>query len=254
MSFTRPQTLMMSVVITLLGIASASGPALGQGVASPTGRFGGNGVVGLVQDAPPHPAHVHQGTCTNLDPNPYLPLVDVAPVGGEWKGAPTAISIATSVTLLDVPLEELRASTYAINVHESADAIDRYVACGAIGGVVMDNELVIGLQELNGSGTAGIVRLRADGERTEVTVYLTQGASGGQAQASEAKVTFNVPTMTCASCSLRVEASIGKAPGILDVAFDGQNVTVTYDPSQVSPEEIAAAIEAGGDTAEEVTE
>ncbi len=93
--------------------------------------------------------------------------------------------------MLDVPLEELRASAYAINVHESADAIDRYVACGAIGGVVMDNELVIGLQELNGSGTAGIVRLRAEGERTEVTVYLTQGASGGQAQAPEAKVTFN---------------------------------------------------------------
>ncbi|MDQ3030310.1 MAG: heavy-metal-associated domain-containing protein, partial [Actinomycetota bacterium] len=202
-------------------------------------------------------AHVHQGTCADLDPNPYLPLADVAPVTGEPMGAPTGISVAVSVTLLDIPLDAFRAEEYAIDVHEGADAIDRQVACGAVGGVMIGNDLVIGLRELNGSGAAGVARLRADGERTEVTVYLGQGLFGAtrgttadQAQAAEANVTFRVPTITCASCALRVEASIRKAPGILEVDFDGQDVTVTYDPSRVSREEIEAAIEAGGDTVE----
>ncbi len=63
-------------------------------------------------------------------------------------------------------------------------------------------------------------------------------------------VAFHVPTITCPACPARVEASLEKAPGILGVVIAGQDVTVSYDPSQVSPEEIAAAIEAGGDTVE----
>ena len=70
--------------------------------------------------------------------------------------------------------------------------------------------------------------------------------------ATASSVVFHVPTITCPVCPLRVEASIRKAPGILGVAFDGQDVTVTYDPSAVSPAAIEAAIEAGGDTAEPV--
>lgn len=77
-----------------------------------------------------------------------------------------------------------------------------------------------------------------------------QSAAPDSATASS--VVFHVPTITCPVCPLRVEASIRKAPGILDVAFDGQDVTVTYDPSAVSPAAIETAIEAGGDTAEPV--
>jgi copper chaperone CopZ len=65
---------------------------------------------------------------------------------------------------------------------------------------------------------------------------------------AQAAVTFHVPTITCPACPLRVEASVRKAPGIIAVAFEVQDVTVTYDPSQVTPDEIAAAIVAGGDT------
>jgi copper chaperone CopZ len=72
------------------------------------------------------------------------------------------------------------------------------------------------------------------------------------APAVTAQVAFHVPTMTCAGCQYRVEGSIRKAPGILDIAFAGQDVTVTYDPSVVTPEAIEVAIEAGGDTVEPV--
>lgn len=66
--------------------------------------------------------------------------------------------------------------------------------------------------------------------------------------AQGAYVTFRIPTITCAEDPLRVEASARKAPGILRIVFDGQSTTVTYDPQQVSPPQIAAAIAAGGDT------
>ncbi len=231
-----------------------------------------------------HPAHIHEGTCDDLNPKPAFPLTNVSEMGmmegmmggtpeaddaamemSEPMGAETAFGVETSFTMVDVSLEEIVEGGHAINLHESKENIENYIACGDIGGRIETGPgmeeggtLVVGLGELNDSGYAGIAVLEGKGDQTEVVIYLaegltgrtgaTQDASGGQAQASEAKVTFNVPTMTCASCSLRVEASIRKAPGILDVTFDGQDVTATYNPSQVSPEEIAAAIEAGGDT------
>ncbi|MGH2618559.1 MAG: heavy-metal-associated domain-containing protein [Thermomicrobiales bacterium] len=75
-------------------------------------------------------------------------------------------------------------------------------------------------------------------------------AEAPQAQPAQAQVAFHVPTMGCAGCEYRVDGSIWQAPGILDVAFAGQDVTITYDPSVVTPEEIEAAIEAVGDIAE----
>lgn len=70
------------------------------------------------------------------------------------------------------------------------------------------------------------------------------------AQPAQAQIAFHVPTMACAGCQYRVEVSIWQAPGILGVAFAGQDVTVTYDPSVVTPEAIEAAIEVTGDIAE----
>jgi hypothetical protein len=66
----------------------------------------------------PHPAHIHRGTCDDLDPEPAFPLTDV--VDG------------ISGTNVEVPIDELRDEDYAINVHESAQNADRYIACGDI--------------------------------------------------------------------------------------------------------------------------
>ena len=70
------------------------------------------------------------------------------------------------------------------------------------------------------------------------------------AQSVPAQVSFYVPTMMCAGCQYRVGGSIRQAPSILDVAFAGQDVTITYDPNLVTPEAIEAAVEAAGDIAE----
>jgi hypothetical protein len=66
----------------------------------------------------PQPAHIHEGTCADLNPDPAFPLTDVVDGGSE--------------TDVDVSLEELSLSDYAVNVHESAAEADVYVACGDI--------------------------------------------------------------------------------------------------------------------------
>ena len=69
--------------------------------------------------AAPQPAHIHKGSCKELDPTPAYGLENV--VGGD------------STTTVDEPLDELREEDYAINVHKSAADLKTYVACGDIG-------------------------------------------------------------------------------------------------------------------------
>ncbi len=66
----------------------------------------------------PHPVHIHEGTCADLNPAPAFPLTDV--VDGR------------SETTVDVDISELTASEYAVNVHESAENADVYVACADV--------------------------------------------------------------------------------------------------------------------------
>jgi hypothetical protein len=69
-------------------------------------------------DGGPHPAHIHPGSCADLDPTPQWPLDDV--VDGRSK------------TTIDVGLGELTAQEYAVNVHESPENADVYVACADV--------------------------------------------------------------------------------------------------------------------------
>ena len=47
------------------------------------------GRAGLAQDAaPPHPVHIHKGTCDNLDPAPLFPLNDVGAAGAAAAAPP----------------------------------------------------------------------------------------------------------------------------------------------------------------------
>src|SRR5215210_8668889 len=132
-------------------------------------------------EAESHPAHIHSGTCDQLGDVVY-PLADVTYPTGEQMGATGGHEVKISeVNHVDVPLQGLLDGDYAINVHESADAIDVYIACGNIGGVVHEREngegmeVVIGLAELNDSGHVGIAWLGDDGEGgTNVSVSLIE--------------------------------------------------------------------------------
>jgi hypothetical protein len=127
------------------------------------------------QDATPspmagaaHPAHIHLGTCAELDPNPAFPLMDVAQIEDG--------TVETSTTTVDVSLDDLLATPYAINAHESAENISTYVACGDIAGPVVDGQLVIELHQQSDSGLAGVAVLTSnDAGGTDVTVYVVEG-------------------------------------------------------------------------------
>ena len=62
------------------------------------------------------PAHIHQGTCSKLNPAPKYPL--------------TSVTHGVSETTVDVPMAAITKGGYAINVHKSASDLKDYVACG----------------------------------------------------------------------------------------------------------------------------
>ncbi len=138
-----------------------------------------------------HPAHIHVGTCAELDPNPLVPLTDVTVplVGDDNDQAPTSedirgaldqplVEISTSDDLdTDVTFDELFETSHAINLHESAENIGNYIACGDIGGVVADDEAFVPLYSQNDSGYFGVAKITKDGDGFDVDIYLAQPQS-----------------------------------------------------------------------------
>ena len=64
------------------------------------------------------PAHIHEGTCEELTPEPAYGLPNVAD--------------GTSDTTVDVSLETLTSGAYAINLHMSDEDLTTYTSCGNI--------------------------------------------------------------------------------------------------------------------------
>ncbi len=155
-----------------------------------------------------HPAHVHQGTCAELDPEPEYPLSEVEPVSPDAE--PGAVEVG--VTSIDVSLDDLLAEPFAINLHESAENVENYIACGDVVGTVVDGTLVIGLNEQNDSGYSGVAALSTTGNGgTDVVVFLGFGLSNDDVQTTPA-VANTAPAET--------------AVAILDYSFDGETVEI----------------------------
>ena len=136
-----------------------------------------------------HPAHIHNGTCAELDPNPAAPLNNVEPkLNDDEKdntplGVLTAPKVVVSVSEdVEFKWDDMLAESHAINIHESDENIQNYIACGDIGGVVVDDELVIALHPQNDSGYTGIAVLhKDDGGNVDVTIYLAEPGTGDDA-------------------------------------------------------------------------
>ena len=126
-----------------------------------------------------HPAHIHAGSYDDLGEVVY-PLTDVALPVGEMMGAAGGHPVEMSDTNLPgVPVQEILAGDYAVNVHLSADEIGTSIACGNIGGIVdsrengAGQEISVGLTDLNESGYVGVAWLGDDGQGgTNVNITL----------------------------------------------------------------------------------
>jgi plastocyanin len=190
------------------------------------------GLAAQDDEAEVHPAHIHSGTCAELG-DVVVPLNDVTLIGGESErtGAASAIPVKNSVTVVDMPLQEIIDGGHAINVHLSADEIDTYIACGDIGGAVTtdegeeENELIIGLGELNDSGHTGVAWLGADGDQTRVAVLLVEPASMDQAGAESAQEA--TPSAEEGAAEAGADAAADAvAVEIKDFAFNPPEITV----------------------------
>lgn len=138
----------------------------------------------------PHPAHIHDGSCEELG-DVVHPLEDVS--GEALSGTPGATPespaegepgdvIAKSRTEVDASLDDLTSGEFVVNVHESAEAIDVYIACGNVEGEPEDGTLTIELMQQNASGVAGQALLSDLGDgTTEVTITLTDASAEGVA-------------------------------------------------------------------------
>lgn len=147
--------------------------------------------------AGPFPAHIHSGTCEELG-DVVFPLLDLEPFGNQGSpvaspslalaatpaaspvpaspvGTPEAANevLAQSSTEVAASLDDILAAEHAINVHESAENIQNYVACGDLTGTATDGQLTIELQELNESLLVGDAVLVDNGDgTTTVTVRV----------------------------------------------------------------------------------
>jgi hypothetical protein len=170
-------------------------------------------MAGMEMAAAAFPNHLHEGTCDNLNPEPKVPLADLAfqsmgdtgmggtatpgagmgdmatPMAGMATGMMGGnIPVAVATTEVALPLDAIVAGGHALNVHDSED-IGVYIACGNVAGTPDENgNLFIGLGELDGSGYHGVAWFLGEGDQTTVTVFLTQDAgmmTGGDADVDE---------------------------------------------------------------------
>jgi len=134
----RPAAIGLALGLLLAGVASAALPARGTAQAVmievPVHAQGGSGEMGFatleavgnqtkvtlhlsgLPAGADQPSHIHEGTCANLNPAPAFPLNNV-------RGPDTESTV-------DVSLQTLMSKPYAINLHQSAQQLPNYVACG----------------------------------------------------------------------------------------------------------------------------
>jgi hypothetical protein len=86
--------------------------------------------------------------------------------------------VAVSTTVVEAPLSDILSAEHAINVHESAEHIENYIACGDIMGDPEDGTLEITLEGRNDSGVEGEAYLTDNGDDTTTVEVLLMQASG----------------------------------------------------------------------------
>ena len=189
-------------VAAVLAVAALTVAGAARGAAQDATPMAGTAMAGM-------PNHIHTGSCENLG-EIVAPLADLqytnmgggqtggtpaagmatpmaSPMAGMatpmagMMGATAAVPVAVATTQVPLALSDILAGQHAINVHESAANIQRYIACGAIGGTPdAQGNLFVGLQELNGSGHSGVAWLLSRDTGTTVTVFIAaSGTTGG---------------------------------------------------------------------------
>jgi hypothetical protein len=142
-----------------------------------------------------YPVAIHEGSCANPTAEPAYKIGDIRGfIDGnnqviprdQYKGTLTTPPVLTSGVGIEPKLDDLLGSQpYVILVHKSAQDYTTYIACGELGGVVANDQLVVALRPLNDSGYYGVAVLSRPGAAlggsnngTTGNIYLFSGAAG----------------------------------------------------------------------------
>jgi nitrite reductase (NO-forming) len=195
-------------------------------------------------------AYLQTGTCVAPeaagrvrlgDPTYGVPVgvagtpVGTPPLRFRAVGPDPVVPVVTGTATVETALADLLASPYSIAI-ESVDLESEertVIACGNVGGVPTDDEVVFGLRSLL-ADTAGVAWLRgtADGT-TAVTLFVTQGLSAVEAGPGHTPV----PGSPAAEAETPAAETPATAPaaatevtiGSYDIYFDPNEVIIPAD-------------------------
>lgn len=175
-SLLRSMALAVGGTITVAGSAMADAGNTGIGgsdgsTVCPPSRRPTRRVTGV----PPFPVYVVGGTCASPDKSTSYNLIDAGAEesGDDPQGASSSYPVARSTTSIRVKLDDLLAKPHAVVVRAGASD-NGLIACGDIGGVLLNGSVAFGLREQNGSGYAGVAHLIAAEEQSTVNVFVGQ--------------------------------------------------------------------------------
>jgi len=200
----------------------------------------------------PHPAAIHQGTCTQPIAEPAYDFGNVGPPTNEGgqpfgpqdiRGQITGPALLTSTAQMAFNLDEFLGSGQpaVVLIHESSQNYNTILACGEIGGPVIDGSLTIGIRPLNNSGFAGIAEFDSDGDNTNGTTWIipeVQSLSGGQ-QPTPAAQGSPTPGATFAPTTTPTMAVTATPPAQQPTQAPAQP-TATVVPPTPTPTGVAA--------------
>jgi amicyanin len=153
----------------------------------------------------PLPAAVHRGTCAAAGEVAY-PLLALRFEAVEVLGSQAAAPVKQSTTVVAAPLDGLLGAEHAVAVAFDDGSGSTPLACGEVGGPLTGDTLALGLRPVGDSPFAGVAVLARQGERTEVTTYLSLvapaagAAPAGPAEAAAiADFAFDPPRLTVAA-------------------------------------------------------
>jgi hypothetical protein len=166
----------------LLGESAARlcvGRALAVTLVAGATLLGASGERVLAHEGHGHPARIHEGSCEALGPvsfrlNGVGAEVDLdnAPVATPTTVNPdTAYQVMLSETTIDGALDDLLAGEHAVMIYESDETMES-IACGNLGGAMLDDALITGLAESGIPGHLGFATFTPDGDQTVVSIIL----------------------------------------------------------------------------------